>query len=313
MRHFLLFLLLFPLFANAQAPFDEGRVLFLGDSITAGGGYISFTEYFLNQQFPDSSFDIISIGLGSETASGRSETDHPFPRPCIHSRLEGALAKVKPNVVFACYGMNDGIYRPQSEAGLQAYIDGMEKLRKRALAADVKTVVFMTPPPFDPMSSRRLGKPDAKDWSYKAPHPDYDAVLADYARWINTSAHKPSVDFHTALTKAATKRRVGQPDFSFSGDGIHPNAEGHLLMAKTLLRDLDIPFEDADLKTIQADPLYKAVAKRRQTRTKDWLKHVGYTRGRTVGPTPLGDVEARCANMQDEIDSLRRAPQPSAK
>jgi len=49
------------------APLDQGRVLILGDSITAGGHYVSYAEYLLNRQFPEQTFDIISIGLSSET------------------------------------------------------------------------------------------------------------------------------------------------------------------------------------------------------------------------------------------------------
>ena len=80
------------------------RVMFLGDSITHGGGYISMIEYFLHKKYPEKAFDMIGIGLSSETASGLSEKTHPFPRPCIHERLDRALAKVKPDVVVACVG-----------------------------------------------------------------------------------------------------------------------------------------------------------------------------------------------------------------
>ncbi len=78
----------------------------LGDSITQDGRYVSFVAYYLNKRYADQAFDIVSIGLASETTSGLSEPGHPFPRPCIHERLERALAKVKPQVLIACYGMN---------------------------------------------------------------------------------------------------------------------------------------------------------------------------------------------------------------
>ena len=39
-----------------------------------------------------------------------------FPRPDLHERLDRALPKTKPDLVFACYGMNDGIYLPLDEA-----------------------------------------------------------------------------------------------------------------------------------------------------------------------------------------------------
>ncbi len=61
------------------------RVLFLGDSITQDGRYVSFVGYYLNRLFPEKQFNMYSLGLGSETVSGLSEQGHAggaFPRPC---------------------------------------------------------------------------------------------------------------------------------------------------------------------------------------------------------------------------------------
>ena len=87
----------------------------LGDSITHSGHYISFIETRLRQDNDNRIPEIINLGLPSETCSGLSEPDHPFPRPTVHERLDRALTKIKPDLVFACYGMNDGIYYPFSE------------------------------------------------------------------------------------------------------------------------------------------------------------------------------------------------------
>ena len=88
------------------------RVMVLGDSITQNGLYVSFIEYFLTKTYAPKEVDIISIGLSSETTSGLTERVHPGPRPCVFSRLKKALEGIKPQVVVACYGMNDGIYLP---------------------------------------------------------------------------------------------------------------------------------------------------------------------------------------------------------
>ena len=45
------------------------RVMVLGDSITQGGGYVTFIEYLLEKRYPVLSFDIVSVGLSSETTS----------------------------------------------------------------------------------------------------------------------------------------------------------------------------------------------------------------------------------------------------
>jgi len=64
---------------NTSIDLKNKRVLFLGNSITHQGLYVSFIEYALQGANPKASIDIISIGLGSETVSCLSEPSHPFP------------------------------------------------------------------------------------------------------------------------------------------------------------------------------------------------------------------------------------------
>src|SRR5450755_2131668 len=108
-------LLLLPSLACAGEPFllkDGQRVVFLGDSNTYAGKFIAYLDAYLCTRFPDKRFELINLGLPSETVTGLSEADHPYPRPNIHSRVDRALELTKPNVVVICYGMNDGIYSP---------------------------------------------------------------------------------------------------------------------------------------------------------------------------------------------------------
>ena len=109
-------------------PLRAQRVLFLGDSITHAGHYVALIEAQLRLQQVDPMPDIINLGLSSETCSGLSEEGHPFPRPDVHERLDRALEQLKPDVVVACYGMNDGIYHPQSDERFAAYQDGVNRL-----------------------------------------------------------------------------------------------------------------------------------------------------------------------------------------
>src|SRR4051794_33762281 len=91
---------------------DGQRVVFLGDSNTYAGGFIAHLDGWIHANFPGRKIELINLGLPSETASGLSEPDHPFPRPCAFDRLDAALAKTRPGVVVVAYGMNDGIYYP---------------------------------------------------------------------------------------------------------------------------------------------------------------------------------------------------------
>ena len=91
------------------------RVVFLGDSITYAGGYIALIDAWLFRYAPESRIELIDIGLPSETVSGLTEPNHAggaFPRPVLSERLARALEQTHPNLVVACYGMNDGIYYP---------------------------------------------------------------------------------------------------------------------------------------------------------------------------------------------------------
>ena len=90
----------------------KGKVLFIGDSISQDGKYVSFIHTYFKLYHPQAQIDWINIGLSSETLSGLSEPEHPFPRPCIHNRLQKALERIRPNWVISCYGINDGIYYP---------------------------------------------------------------------------------------------------------------------------------------------------------------------------------------------------------
>ena len=85
------------------------RIVFLGDSITYGGHYVACIDAWLTMKHPGSERVVIKLGLSSETVSGLSEEGHAggrFPRPNLHERLSRILAKTKPDLVLACYGMN---------------------------------------------------------------------------------------------------------------------------------------------------------------------------------------------------------------
>src|SRR6476660_7203779 len=104
----------FPAAGASELP-NPGRIVFLGDSITHSGEYVTCLEAYLLTHFPERPYEIIDVGLPSETVSGLSEPGHAggaFPRPNLHERLDRVLQKLNPNLVIACYGMNDGIYYP---------------------------------------------------------------------------------------------------------------------------------------------------------------------------------------------------------
>lgn len=268
------------------------KIVFLGDSITQAGGYVSFTSYYLEKLFPKKTFDIYGLGLSSETVSGLSEENHAggkFPRPCLFERLGRLLERVKPDVVLACYGINDGIYKPLDAERFSAYQNGIKKLIDQCKTAGVKDIFLITPPIYDTTT--------------KPGEFNYDSVMTEYAAW-EMSLKSPGVhviDLHSAMRKARDARQE-----VFSRDHIHPNEEGHLFMAKTILAGLGVRAPDETLATVQADPLFKQVDLFRKQRSTHWMQHVGYTREKTVAPQPLGNAAADAAKIREKIDAIKR-------
>lgn len=273
--------------APGVALLEGRRVLVLGDSITQDGAYVSFIEYLLLRAYPEKHFDIVSVGLASETVSGLSEPEHAggrFARPDLKKRLARALAEVKPGVVIACYGMNDGIYVPYDESRMQAFRAGVIALAASCEAAGAK-LVLVTPPVYD-------------EW--RAQHIPYDTeVLSRFAAWEVASAPKSVsavVDLHTAMRAELLARRRADAAFRFAPDLIHPDRVGHLFMARTILESLGVTRSSAEateamLARITADPVWGEVHRRRAERSAAWLEHIGYEREKTVRPG-TGDIVA---------------------
>ena len=59
------------------------------------------------------------------------------------------LDKARPEVVFACYGMNDGIYLPLDRDRFAAFQKGVTHLIDQCKEAGVRQVFLITPPIYD--------------------------------------------------------------------------------------------------------------------------------------------------------------------
>jgi lysophospholipase L1-like esterase len=285
------------------------RVLFLGDSITQDGRYVSYLEYYLHAA--GQSCDLVSVGLSSETVSGLTEKSSAYPRPCILERVDRALKAVKPTVVFACYGMNDGIYHPSSPERLAAFTDGLHQLIAKVHAAGAK-LVLITPPVFDPVPLAGKTVPvTAPDFGYgKIFYVGYDDVLAEFAR--TEVALKvdgvTTIDLHTPMAAALAARRAKDPAFTFAKDGVHPGDLGHLVMAHAVAAGLGLTTPaDADAETelarLSTDPVFALVRERRELRSEAWLPFVGYTLGTPFKSSSVKAAEKSVAHLQQLIDA----------
>jgi lysophospholipase L1-like esterase len=270
------------------------RILFLGDSITYSGEYIEFFEAYARGQYPTLELDIINLGLPSETVSGLSEPGHAggqFPRPDLHERLDRALAQIKPDLIFACYGMNDGIYYPFAEDRFAKFRDGISKLREKAAAVGA-TVIHITPPVFDPIPIKSQTLPAGRD-EYKQPFEGYNQVLDKYSEWLvaqETNGWQVS-DIHSVMNVELQGRRDSEPAFAFARDGVHPGREGHWLIAEALIDRVfgRVP----SLDVVESRPEILALVKQRHRTRKDaWLTQVGHLRPGMNKGKPIDEAES---------------------
>ncbi len=273
-------------------------ILFLGNSITYAGNYIIDLEAAYTLCHPTQRTRFINMGLPSETVSGLSEEGHAggrFPRPDLHERLHRILTTIKPDVVFACYGMNDGIYLPFNQQRFQHYQDGMNWLHDTLVKTGAR-VIMLTPPVYDEVRGGIKG---------------YANVLDRYADWVlykKKTANWEVADIHYPMKKYLAAHRKQDTAFALARDGVHPGDTGHWLMAQQLL--LYIGEKKAakfqDINSVMAQHKNGAVILQliadRQSFMKDaWLTAIGHTRPEMKKGMALQDAITRAGEIEAVI------------
>ena len=287
---------------GADGPPNSSRIVFLGDSITHSGEYVTYLEASLLTHFPEREHEIIDVGLPSETVSGLSEPGHAggaFPRPNLHERLDRVLQKLKPNLVIACYGMNDGIYYPFGEDRFAAFTNGILRLRQKVLASGAD-IIHLTPPVFDavPLKGKTL---PAGLKEYRQPYVGYDDALARYSEWLlsqRTNAWQV-IDIHGPMKRELERRRQQNPSFAFAADGVHANAEGHLIMTKQILRAWNV---DASFEPKDHQELIGLIRKRQKLMTDAWLTEIGHLRPGMTKGLPVAEALKQRPALNEQIN-----------
>jgi lysophospholipase L1-like esterase len=278
------------------------RILFLGNSITYEGTYITDLETYFIQKYPDRKIEFINAGLPSETVSGLSEPNHAdgkFPRPDLHERLARVLALTKPDIVFACYGMNDGIYLPFDEARFAKYQEGQLWLHREVVKSGAR-IIHLTPPVYDEQRGNAQG---------------YAQVLDRYAEWLlsqKTAVGWEIGDIHFPMKRALEERRASDGSFTFAPDAIHPGPEGHWIMARAVLAFLreqhaaNATTPQESWKSPVGDEVYKLVAERQKLMKDTWLTATGHNRPGMDKGIPLVEAKKKYAVVEDQIRALMR-------
>ena len=199
------------------------RLAIIGDSITEQKQYSKFIETYLLACCPELEIQSFQFGWGGERAPG------------FASRMENDLVPWNPDVVTTCYGMNDGSYRAYEEQIGKTYEQGMRQIIDRMKKAGAVVVV---------------GSPGVVDsFTWARNNPDFDQVYNDNLEHLGQIAGElakenkfPHADVFGAMMAAmkSAKSALGEEYPVAGGDGVHPGANGHLVMAYAFLKALGL-------------------------------------------------------------------------
>jgi lysophospholipase L1-like esterase len=197
------------------------RIVFLGDSITAGGvgekGYVTLIGQALNKKHKGLGITIIGAGVSGSKV------------PDLQKRLDRDVLKKKPTIVVIYIGINDvwhGLRNPAKGTPKDKYEAGLADVIGKIQAAGAR-VVLCTPTVIGE-------KPDGKNEA--DPRLDeYAGISRKVARQSKATLcdlRKAFVDHLKAHNKAGHQRGV------LTTDGVHLNAAGNKLVADTILKVL---------------------------------------------------------------------------
>lgn len=293
--------------SNAQkiAP-EVKRILFLGNSITWQGNYVNDIEAYFVAQNPDRHIEFINVGLPSETVSGLSETGHAggsFPRPDLHERLERILIQTKPDLVFACYGMNDGIYLPFDISRFQKFKDGISWMHTLIIKTGAR-LIHLTPPDYDELKGKNAGYAAVLDR-----YSDWLLGLRSSAKWEVIDIHYPMKNYLEAHRRVDTK--FSMQAFSLAPDGVHPGETGHWIIARQVISYLGYKEAVNSPGIIESlasfnngEQVLKLIVARQAIMRDSWLTATRHKRPGLPTGLPLHDATENYNAMDLEMHAL---------
>jgi hypothetical protein len=219
--------------------------------------------------------------------------------------LERILEQTQPDLVIACYGMNDGIYYPLSDDRFAKFRDGIERLHTAVEKRGAK-IIHLTPAYFDALPIRDRLLPAGRD-EYQQPYEGYDDVLEAYAKWLIDQREKGWVvyDVHGAMKSAVAEQRQRDPNFTFAGDGVHPNAAGQAVIAVPLATAWGLKLDRNGLpEHPQAQALLDLITKKQEILKHAWLSAARHTRPGIAEGLPIDIAQSKAAELETQARAL---------
>ena len=211
----------------------DDYVAIIGDSITEQRLYSLYMEDYLLMCQPAPNLRTTQFGWGGETSWGFS------------GRMEHDMLRFHPTVVTTCFGMNDGGYSPMSPDKANHYREAQTAIVEKCKKAGVRVIV--------------VGSPGCVDSDTFKHDPNmalmYNKTLSEERDIAREVAQAQGVLFADVITPmievmSKAKEKYGKTYHLAGGDGVHPDRNGHLVMAYAFLKALGC---DGNLGEISVD------------------------------------------------------------
>lgn len=208
---------------------DGDSIVFLGDSITHQCLYTQYIEDYYYTRYPTLHLHFHNSGVGGDRAADAL------------ARFDMDVAAYKPKYVTILLGMNDGGYKQWDPATFEAYQKGMLELLEKIKGIGA-TAIVMGPTMYDHDALLLNPKTKAKFDSDAGRY--YNAVLAYYGTYMRDEAHERGlayVDMFAALNDLSAQARLKDPNFTMIPGAVHPDANGHTVMATAFVQTVNAP------------------------------------------------------------------------
>ena len=210
------------------------RVAVCGDSITEQHMYSADIEAYLACCRPVAGVTAEQFGWSGETAPGFRRKMPQFMLPFGN------------DVATTCYGMNDGHYAPMTPETASVYRDSLTAVVTSLKSAGYRFIVVGSSGPVDTTTFHK-GRVTAATYNPTL------AALRDVDREVAQQQGVAFADLYATMTDVMAKAKAKYGDkYPLCGkrDGIHPDANGHLVMAYAFLKALGVT---GDIGTVTVD------------------------------------------------------------
>ena len=236
---------------------DNARVCFVGDSITQAGVYLKYIVSAYRKEFPRANVEFYNCGIsggGIANAIRVFDEDIAIYNPThigINDAGLGILrephTKERYEKLFECY-IN--------------YKNNLERFYNITRERNIR-LILCTQMPYAEYIESEIPV-----------YPGGCALLQGYATFVRDFAKERGLDlcdYHSAATECMHSESLYNPD------RVHPNGNGHALMAKTFLLSQEIAFNKDDGISEEVEEWYKITQKLRNIIAAEYFNVPNYT------------------------------------